>query len=84
MMPGAIEIGDHNYQKRASNVAMDRAGIVSTSETGKTLAGVLKNCLKTKETTPIEPGTEFKLYAPDLGLVPEGKLKLVKRGFVKK
>lgn len=84
MLPGTVKVGDRYYQERAPKIAMDRAENVSTSETVKTPAGVFKNCLKTRETTPVEPGTEYKLYAPDIGLVQDGKLKLVKHGFVKK
>jgi hypothetical protein len=84
MLPGAVKVGDRYYQERAPKIAMDRAENVSTGETVKTPAGVFKNCLKTRETSAVEPGTESKLYAPDIGLVQEGKLKLVKHGFVKK
>lgn len=43
----------------------------------ETPAGKLENCLKTKETTPLEPAlVEFKFYAPDIGLVRSGVLKL--------
>ena len=59
---------------------MDRAEIVSVSETLKTPAGEFKNCVKTKETTPLEKGTEYKLYAPGVGLVKDGDLHLVKYG----
>lgn len=84
LMPGAIKLGDRYYQERAPKVAMDRAENVSVKETVKTPAGVFKNCLKTKETTPLESGTEYKLYAPEVGLVQEGHLKLARHGFVKK
>lgn len=84
MLPGTVKVGDRYCQERAPKIAMDRAENVAITETVKTAAGVFKNCLKTKETTPIEPGTEYKLYAPDIGLVQDGKLKLVKHGFVKK
>jgi hypothetical protein len=83
-LPGTVKVGERYFQERAPEIAMDRAEIVSTSETVKTPAGVFKNCLKTRETTPVEPGTEYKLYAPGIGLVQDGKLKLVKHGFVKK
>ena len=84
LVPGAIKVGDRYYQERAPKVAMDRAEIVSASETVKTPAGEFKNCLKTKETSLMESGTEYKLYAPEVGIVQDGSLKLVKHGFVKK
>lgn len=84
LIPGAIKIGDRYHQERAPKIAMDRGENISVTESVKTPAGQFKNCLKVKETTPLEPGTEYKLYAPEVGLVSEGGLKLVKHGFVKK
>ncbi len=84
LVPGTIKVGDRYYQERAPKVAMDRAEIVSASETVKTPAGVFKNCLKTKETTPLESGTGYTFYAPEVGIVQDGSLKLIKHGFVKK
>jgi uncharacterized protein DUF3108 len=60
---------------------MDRAEIVSVSETVQTPAGEFKNCLKVEETTPLEPETKgYKYYAPGVGLIQHGALKLVKYG----
>lgn len=84
LVPGAIKIGDRYYQEKAPKVAMDRAENVSTGETVKTPAGEFKNCLKAKETTPLESGVGYKFYAPEIGIVKDGTLKLVKNGFVKK
>ena len=79
MMPGQILLGGKFYQEIAPKVAMDRAEIVSQTETVKTPAGEFKNCLKIKETTPLEPGhDEFKRYAAGIGLIQDGSLKLVK------
>ena len=51
------------------------------SETVKVPAGTFENCLKTKETTPLEPDTtEYKLYAKGIGLIVDSGLKLVKSG----
>jgi hypothetical protein len=84
-MPGEILLGARYYQEIAPKVAMDRAEILSVTETVKTPAGEFKNCLKTEETTPIEPGTrEAKYYARDVGLVQDGDVKLVRTGRVQK
>jgi len=84
-MPGDAKVGARYYQERAPQVAMDRAENVSTRETVNTTAGRFVNCLKVKETTPLEPGNlEYKFYAPEVGLVQDGPLKLVRYGFVKK
>jgi hypothetical protein len=85
MMPGLPLVKARHYQEIAPGVAMDRAEIVSVSETVTTPAGEFKNCLKVEETTPLEPGTkEYKYYAPGIGLVQEGSLKLVKYGKAEK
>ena len=79
MMPGQASLKAKYYQEIAPKVAMDRAEIVSLSETVNTPAGEFKNCLKVEETTPLEPGIkEYKYYAAGVGLVQDGSLKLVK------
>lgn len=81
MMPGLPLLKARYFQEVAPGVAMDRAEIVSLNETLKTPAGQFKNCLKVEETTPLEPGNkEYKYYAPKIGLVQDGSLKLVKSG----
>lgn len=81
MMPGQVLIGARYYQEIAPKVAMDRAEIVSTTETVTVPAGKFTECVKTEETTPLEPGEkEYKVYAPGVGLVIDGGLKLVKHG----
>lgn len=81
IMPGKVTLNARYYQEVAPRIAMDRAKIVSTSETVKTPAGEFANSLKVEETTPLEPSiTEYKYYAPGIGLVQEGSLKLVKYG----
>jgi hypothetical protein len=79
IMPGRPLVGERHYQEVALKVAMDRAEIVSVSATVKTLGGEFKNCLKVEESTPLDPGKkEDKYYAPGIGLVQQGLLKLVK------
>jgi hypothetical protein len=79
-MPAKPKVGAAYYQELAPKVAMDRAQIVSVTEKLKTPAGEFKNCVKTEETTPLEKGTEYKLYAAGVGLIEDGSLKLVKSG----
>ena len=80
LMPGKPKVGDAYYQEQAPKVAMDRAQVVSVSETLKTAAGEFKNCVKTEETTPLERGKEHKLYAPGVGLIQDADLLLVRFG----
>jgi hypothetical protein len=81
MMPGSPTVAAKYYEETAPGVAMDRAEILSLSETVKTPAGEFKNCLKIEETNPLEPDSkEYKYYAPGIGLVQEESLKLEKYG----
>jgi len=84
MMPGTPLLGSRYYQEVAPGVAMDRCEIVSLDEALETPAGKLEKCLKTRETTPLEKGTEHKVYAPGIGLAKDGPLKLSKHGKAKK
>ena len=77
-LPGKPKVGEAYYQELAPKVAMDRAEIVSVTETVKTPAGEFKNCVKTDETSALEKGKESKFYAPGIGLVQDAKLKLAK------
>lgn len=84
VMPGLILLGARYYQEIAPGIAMDRAEIISTSETIDTPAGKFTRVLKTEETTPLEPlNKEIKLYAPGIGLIKDENLLLVKYGFIK-
>jgi hypothetical protein len=84
MMPGTILLGARFYQEIAPKVALDRAEIISDSESLQTPAGIFENCLKVEETTPLEPDArEYKIYAPGIGLIKDGNLVLTKCGFVK-
>ena len=78
MMPGQPRVGDKFYQERAPKVAMDRAEIVSVSEELKTPAGTFRNCLRVREGSAIESGSEEKWYASGVGLIKDGRLVLVK------
>lgn len=76
LMPGSPTVGRRHYQEIAPKVAMDRAEIVSLSERVETPAGVFENCVKVKESTPLERGSEYKFYAPGVGLIKDADLTL--------
>jgi hypothetical protein len=80
MMAAVPLVGARYHQEVAPKVAMDRAEVLSVTETFKTPAGEFKNCVKTKETTPLEPDVGQKHYAPGIGLIQDGGLKLVRHG----
>lgn len=85
MMPGTPLIGGRYYNEIAPKMAMDRAEILSMTETVETPAGTFKNCMKIAETTPLEPGNkEYKYYAHGIGLVMDDKQELIEYGFIEK
>jgi len=78
MMPGKPAVRMKFYQEQAKGTAMDRAEIVSVREKLTTPAGTFDRCVRTRETTPLEPlSREYKLYAPGVGLVQDGDMTLV-------
>jgi hypothetical protein len=84
IMPGAPKPGMKYYQEIAPKVAMDRAEIVSVTETCKTPAGTFSNCMKVKEGSAMEPlVTEHKYFAPSIGLVGDADLRLTRHGPIK-
>ncbi|MEZ6241627.1 MAG: hypothetical protein R3B57_01140 [Phycisphaerales bacterium] len=80
MMPGDALLGARHYQEQAPGVAMDRVEIVGVDERVETPAGVFEHCIRVRESTPLEKGTEEKLYAPGVGLLVDGKMRLTKFG----
>jgi hypothetical protein len=84
MMPGVPSIGARYYQEIAPGKAMDRAEVVSISETLKTPAGTFTNCLKAEETSALNPNEKsYKTYAPGIGLIQDEGLLLTHYGFLK-
>jgi hypothetical protein len=82
IMPGTILKGGKYFQEVAPGIAMDRAEVVNTNSTVETPFGTFTDCLKTRETTPLEPGeVDFKFYAPGVGLIKDGPAKLIGYGF---
>lgn len=80
MIPGRPEVGARFYQEIAPGTAMDRAEIVSLDASLKTPAGEFRGCLKIAETSPLEGGREYKIYAPGIGLIQDASLALVEYG----
>ncbi len=87
IVPGKPEVGMRYYQELAPGVAMDRAEVISVSTTFTTPGGEFKSCLKTRESSKIKPFLFFgpkddKIYAPGIGLLKDGKVKLTSHGYV--
>ena len=85
MMPGTPKLNMKYYQEIAPEVAMDRAEIVSLTETCKTPAGTFTRCMKVKEGSALDAKmSEYKYHAPGIGLVRDEDLRLIRYGFIKK
>jgi len=78
LVPGKPVVGARYQQEVAPKVAMDRAEVVSITETVTVPAGKFTNCLKTRESSGLESGVEEKLYAPEVGLLKDGGFELAK------
>ncbi|MFQ5709925.1 MAG: hypothetical protein ACE5HO_20915 [bacterium] len=51
----------------------------------QTLAKKFDDCLKVEESSDLEPDSkEYKLYAPEVGLIKDEELTLTRYGFVEK
>jgi hypothetical protein len=85
IMSGSPRVGMKYYQEMAPGVAMDRAEVISLTETLTTPAGTFENCLKTQEGSALKPRErELKIYAPGIGLIKEGDMLLTKHGLTEK
>lgn len=83
LMLGKPTVGARYYQEIAPGQALDRAEVMALEAELSTPAGHFTGCLRTLETTPLEPHErETKLYAPGIGLVQEEQLQLVSHGVV--
>src|SRR5919197_5189741 len=64
--------GDFYRQEFSLGTAEDVAKVVSVDQDVSVPAGKFDDCLKTKDTSPLDPGVvEFKFYAPGVGQVLE-------------
>ena len=81
--PGIIMLadpkkGDSYQQENAPPAAQDSATVIALNKTVKVAYGKFKNCLQTRESTPLEPGVlEDKYYARGIGVI---YTKVVKGG----
>ena len=82
IMPATFLLGSRYFQERADGVALDRAEHVEMGLEVTTEAGTFDQCVKVRETTPLEPGAESeKIYCPGVGLVVDDVVELVEFGF---
>ncbi len=83
IMPGTFLLGSRYFQEQAPEVALDRAEHVSMGLEVTVPAGTFSDCVRIRETNPLEPGSkELKVYCPGVGIVIDEEAKLVDFGFV--
>ena len=70
LMPAHPKVGDKFKSEDAPPITWEADEIVSLSETVTVPAGTFQNCLKVKEIAS-DGDTEYKLYAPGVGVVRE-------------
>jgi hypothetical protein len=72
IMKAQPTVGDFYRQEFALGTAEDVGAVQSVNEKVTVAAGTFDDCLKTKDTAPLDPGVvEFKFYAPGVGQVLE-------------
>ena len=77
MPESAFLVGTRYFQEVAPGVALDRAEHVAFDLEIQTPAGAFEDCIKVRETSPLEPGSEsIKFYCPGIGLIADGDLVL--------
>jgi hypothetical protein len=77
LMPdSAFLLGMRYYQELAPGLALDRAEHVGTHLEVSVPAGTFKNCIKVRETSPLESGESIKFYCAGVGLVIDDELEL--------
>jgi hypothetical protein len=70
LLPGDPEVGMRYRQEHYEGEAEDRGEILGLDERAEVPFGAFDGVLKTKDTTPLEPGVvEHKFYAKDVGPV---------------
>ncbi len=78
IMLGSPIIGARYFQEYAPMIAEDQGEIVGFESEITVPFGTYKNVVKTYDTTPLEPGAvDEKYYAPGLGIIQDGPVKLV-------
>ena len=72
IMPATPAVGQAYQQEFYVGVAEDRGQVLNVNESVTVAAGSFTGCIKTADTTPLEPDVlEYKYYCPNVGLVLE-------------
>lgn len=77
-MPASPEPGMTFQQELAPGVAEDQATIVRIGKTVTVPAGTFENTLLVRDFNPLDGSRGTKIYAPDVGLINDGPLDLIR------
>ena len=81
LLPGQPRPGDRYSQEIAPGVALDRAEVITLTDSMTTPAGSYRGCLRTEESSGLNPQERgSKVYAPGVGLIADGGLRLQATG----
>lgn len=82
IFPGTFLLGSRYFQEIADGIALDRARHVRMGLEVTTEAGTFNDCVRVRETTPLEPDdVSIKVYCPGVGIVIDDVVELVEFGF---
>jgi hypothetical protein len=70
-MPARPRVGQTFQQEKAPRVAEDKSTIEAVGVRVRTPAGTFRNCIRTKDFSPLDSVVEHKHYCPGVGLVRE-------------
>lgn len=74
LLPGTVLVGARWFQTNAPRSSLVRAEVVSTTDTVVTQRKELRGCVQLRLTSPRSDFQETLLFAPQVGLVKEGRL----------
>ncbi len=81
LVPARPEPEARWYEEVAPDIALDRCEVKQLGQRVETPAGKFTGCLEVEETSPLEPDDRSKkFYAPGVGLVKDGSLRLIEYG----
>lgn len=77
-MPASPQEGMAFQQENAPGVAEDQAAITKTGRTVTVPAGTFQNAIVVRDFNPLDGSRGTKVYAPNVGLVVDGPLDLIR------
>lgn len=76
IMPANPRVGTRYQMEVAPGIAEDEGEVVAIETIGVP-AGKFRRAIRVQETNPLDGGVGFKVYAPDVGMVLDGPLRLM-------